>query len=133
MILMVQKEVANRFCAQPCSKDYGTLTIYLNYYFEIEKLFVVPASAFEPVPKVDSAVVQFTKRKTKFKIKNEEIFFKLIKDAFHLKRKNLKNNLGNYDLKNIESILKQHNLSLQNRAEEISIEVFVEIANQLLC
>ena len=132
MVLMVQKEVAERFCAHPCSKDYGTLTIYLNYYFETKKLFVVPASAFEPAPKVDSAVVQFTKRKTKFKIKNEEIFFKLIKDAFHLKRKNLKNNLGNYDLETIEFILKQHNLSLQNRAEEIPIDVFVEIANQLM-
>lgn len=131
MVLMVQKEVANRFCAQPCSKDYGSLTIFLNYYFEIRKLFDVPFSCFEPEPKVDSAVVQFTKRKTKFKIENEEIFFKLIKDAFHLKRKNLKNNLGNYNLKTIESILKGHNLSLQNRAEEIPIEVFVEIANNL--
>ena len=131
MLLMVQNEVANRFCAKPKTKDYGTLSIYLNYYFEMEKLFVVPASSFEPVPKVDSAVVKFIKRKDKFNMQNEDLFFKLIHDAFKQKRKNLKNNLISYDLEKISKILEEYSLSLQNRAEEIPIEVFVDLANNL--
>ncbi len=131
MLLMVQDEVANRFCAQPKSKEYGSLTIYLNYYFEIKKLFVVPSYCFEPAPKVDSAVVEFVKRKKTWQLKNEEIFFNLVKEAFHLKRKNLKNNLVNYDLEKINKILVENNLALQNRAEEIPIEVFIKIANFL--
>ena len=131
MLLMVQKEVADRFGAKPKSKDYGSLTIYLNYYFNITKLFNVPASCFDPAPKVDSAVVKFQKRKEEFPVINEEMFFKLVQDAFKQKRKNLKNNLTNYDLKKIESVLTNYNLSLQNRAEEIPIEVFIDLANKL--
>ena len=132
MLLMVQKEVANRFCAHPCSKDYGSLTIYLNYYFELEKLFDVPASCFVPAPKVDSAVVKFLKRQNKFAVLNEDVFFQLVQDAFRQKRKNLRNNLKKYDLVKIEKVLKENNLSLQNRAEEVPIEVFVKIANSIL-
>ncbi len=131
MLLMVQKEVAERFCAKPGSKNYGSLTIYLNYFYEIEKTFDVPRACFNPVPNVDSAVVKFQKRKNKFRVLNEEKFFDIVKDAFRQKRKNLKNNLGNYDLNKIGDILSNYNLSLTNRAEEIPIEVFVAISNNL--
>ena len=113
------------------TKNYGSLTIYLNYFYEIEKIFGVPRASFNPVPNVDSAVVKFQKRQNKFKVLNEEKFFNLVKDAFHQKRKNLKNNLGNYDLNKIGDILSNYNLSLTNRAEEIPIKVFVAIANNL--
>ncbi len=131
MLLMVQKEVAERFCAKPCSKNYGSLTIYLNYFYEIEKIFDVPRASFNPVPNVDSAVVKFQRREHKFNVLNEDKFFDLVKDAFRQKRKNLKNNLGNYDLNKIGDILSNYNLSLTNRAEEIPIEVFIAIANKL--
>ncbi len=133
MILMVQKEVANRFAAKPGSKTYGSLSVFLNYYFDVVKLFDVSRNCFNPIPNVDSAVVKFIKNNKKDLVKNEEIFFNLIKDAFKQKRKTIKNNLLNYDIKLIESVLIQNNLNLLSRAEMISIEVFIKISNLLSC
>ena len=129
MTLMVQKEVADRLSSKPKSSEYGYITVYLNYYFEVNKLFNVDKSCFNPAPKVDSAIIQL-KKKDKVKV-NEEVFFKLIKDSFRLKRKNLRNNLREYDLDKIETILSNHGLSLTSRAEELSLEVFIDIANNL--
>ncbi len=131
MILMMQDEVANRFSAIVGTRDYGAITVFLNYYFQIEKLFEVPASCFNPMPNVNSAVVKFSKRNKKILLKNENVFFQLVRDSFKFKRKNLKNNLKNYDLTLISKVLKEFNLSLENRAEEISLEVFAAIANNL--
>jgi 16S rRNA (adenine1518-N6/adenine1519-N6)-dimethyltransferase len=129
MTLMVQKEVADRLSSKPKSSEYGYITVYLNYYFEVNKLFNVDKSCFNPAPKVDSAIIQL-KKKDKVKV-NEEVFFKLIKDSFKLKRKNLRNNLKEYDLDKIETILSNHGLSLTARAEELSLDVFIDIANNL--
>ena len=129
MTLMVQKEVADRLSSKPKSSEYGYITVYLNYYFEVNKLFNVDKSCFNPAPKVDSAIIQL-KKKDKVKV-NEEVFFKLIKDSFKLKRKNLRNNLKEYDLDKIETILSNHGLSLTSRAEELSLDVFIDIANNL--
>lgn len=129
MTLMVQKEVADRLSSKPKSSEYGYITVYLNYYFEVNKLFNVDKSCFNPAPKVDSAIIQL-KKKDKVKV-NEEVFFKLIKDSFRLKRKNLRNNLREYDLDKIETILSNHGLSLTARAEELSLDVFIDIANNL--
>ena len=129
MTLMVQKEVADRLSSKPKSSEYGYITVYLNYYFEVNKLFNVDKSCFNPAPKVDSAIIQL-KKKDKVKV-NEEVFFKLIKDSFKLKRKNLRNNLREYDLDKIETILSNHGLSLTARAEELSLDVFIDIANNL--
>ena len=131
MVLMVQNEVADRFNAKPKSKDYGSLTIYLNYYFDIKKMFVVPNYCFDPAPKVDSAVIKFIKKEERYNVNNEGIFFNLIKDAFKQKRKNLRNNLKNYNQIIIETILNEYNLTLQNRAEEVPIEVFISLANAI--
>ena len=130
MTLMVQKEVADRLCASHGNKEYGYISVYLNYYFELTKLFNVGKENFKPAPKVDSAVIQLKKRKNKFET-NEEVFFKLIKDAFQMKRKNLRNNLRNYDLNKISEILIKYNLDLNKRAEELPIGVFIDIANNL--
>lgn len=131
MTLMVQKEVAERLCAKPRTKDYGYITVYLNYYYEINKIIDVPRKAFDPIPNVDSAVIQLNKRINKYNLKNEELFFNLIKDAFKMKRKNLRNNLKNYDLDKILEVLQDNNLDLNNRAEEVPIEVFISIANNI--
>ena len=131
MVFMVQKEVADRFSAKPGSKDYGYMTVYLNYYYDVEKLFFVDRKCFDPVPNVDSAVIRFIKKNEKPIVKNEELFFKLVKEAFHMKRKNIRNNLRAFDLEIIEKILSEYNLSLQDRAENIPLECFVKIANEL--
>lgn len=131
MVFMVQKEVAERFSAKEGSKEYGSLTVYLNYYYEIEKMFNVSRTCFDPAPNVDSAVVNFTKRKEAYQVVNEAFFFQLVRDAFRLKRKNLRNNLNHYDLIKTEEILTPHGLSLQSRAEQVPVEIFIELANKL--
>ena len=131
IVVMVQKEVGDRFKAKPNSRDYNSLSIYLNYYFNVEKLLDVSKNVFIPRPNVDSIVVEFSKKQNKYNLKNETLFFNLVKDSFTQKRKTLKNNLKKYDLKIIEQVLKKYNFDLSVRAEQLSIEVFVDIANNL--
>lgn len=131
IVVMVQKEVGNRFKAVPGTKDYGSLTIYLNYYFSVKKLIDVSKNVFIPKPNVDSIVVQFTKKEVNKNLKNPEIFFKLVKDSFTQKRKTLKNNLKNYNLEKINNILKKYGLDLSVRAENLSIDIFIDIANNI--
>ena len=131
-VFMVQKEVADRLKAQPNTKQYNSLTIFIDYYFEVKKLFDVSRNAFYPKPNVDSSVVLLRKRTNKkVNVKDEKVFFKLIRDSFKFKRKTLKNNLVNYNFHVIENVLKKYNLDLTVRAEALSIEIFSEIANAL--
>ena len=131
IVVMVQKEVGDRFKAKPNTKEYNSLSIFLNYYYTVEKLLDVSKNVFIPKPNVDSIVVALTKKGNKIKVDNEKLFFKLVRDSFKQKRKTLKNNLKGYNLKKIEEILKKHNLDLTIRAEALPIEIFAEIANNL--
>lgn len=131
IVVMVQKEVGNRFKAKPGSKDYSSLSIFLQYYFNINKLVDISKTVFIPKPNVDSIVVEFSKKEQLLSLNNEQLFFKLIRDSFKQKRKTLRNNLRSYNLEKIEIVLKKHNLDLSVRAENISIEIFVDIANNL--
>ena len=131
IVVMVQKEVGDRFKAKPNTKEYNSLSIFLNYYYTVEKILDVSKNVFIPKPNVDSIVVSFTKKENKIKVENEQIFFKLVRDSFKQKRKTLKNNLKDYNLEKIEEVLKKHNLDLSVRAEALSIEIFAEIANNL--
>ena len=130
MDLMVQKEVGDRFKAQPGTKDYSSLSIYLNYYFNVKKVLDISKNVFLPKPNVDSIVVEFSK-KEKIELNNKELFFKLVRDSFTQKRKTLRNNLKGYDLNKIEEILKKYNYDLSVRAEQLSIEIFIDIANNI--
>lgn len=129
--VMVQKEVGDRFKANPGTKDYNSLSIYLNYYYDVRKLLDVSRNVFMPKPNVDSIVVCFDKKKEKLRLKDEDVFFKLVRDSFSFKRKTLKNNLKNYDLDKILEVLKKYDLDLSVRAENLPIEIFVEISNNL--
>ena len=131
IVVMVQKEVGNRFKANPNTKDYGSLSVFIKYYFDVKKILDVSKNVFIPKPNVDSIVVEFINNENKFELKDKDLFFKLVKDAFKQKRKTLKNNLTDYDLEKIESILNKHGLDLNTRAEQLSINLFVEIANNL--
>lgn len=131
MVVMVQKEVADRFAAKPNTKDYNSLTIFLNYYFDIKKAFTVSKNVFYPRPNVDSAVVIFEKKTNKYAVTNENIFFKLIRDAFKYKRKTLKNNLNDYNLNIISKSLNEINKDLNTRAESLTINEFIKISNDL--
>lgn len=131
MVFMVQKEVGNRFKAEPGSKDYSSLSIYLNYYFDVKKIIDVSRHVFMPEPNVDSIVVEFSKKDNVLEVKNEELFFKLIRDSFKQKRKTIRNNLKEYNLAKIEEVLERHNYNLSVRAEQLSLEIFIDIANNL--
>lgn len=131
IIVMIQKEVGDRFSAKPNSKDYNSLTIFINYYFEVKKLFVVSKNVFIPKPNVDSVVISLNKKDDKLDVKNEEIFFKLVKDSFSQKRKTLKNNLKEYDWSKILEILHEFGYNDDVRAEALPIEIFAMISNRL--
>jgi len=131
MTVMVQKEVADRFQAKIGTKDYGSLTVYLNYFFDIKKLFDVSRKVFHPEPNVDSSVVLFTKKQTREYVIDEPLFFQLLRDSFQFKRKTLKNNLKGYNLMEIESVLRKYGYDLSVRAEKLSLSIFVDLANIL--
>ena len=130
MIVMVQKEVGDRFKATPGTRDYGSLTVFLNYYYETRKLLDVSRNVFLPKPNVDSIVVEFSRKKELLPLENETFFFQFVRDCFKQKRKNLRNNLKAYDLEQMEISLKQAGYSLQDRAEKLSLEAFVQVANE---
>ena len=115
MVLMVQNEVANRLSAKVGTKDYGAITVFLNYYYDVEKLFF--------------ANIEFGGYQEYYYLKDEKFFFQLIKESFRMKRKNIKNNLKNYDLDIVLKVLQKYDLDLTVRAESISLECFVEMAN----
>ena len=130
ILVMVQDEVASRLAADCGTKDYAMISVLLGAKYDIKKLFKVSRNCFTPMPNVDSSVILMEKNNKLGNVK-EDKFISLIKDAFKYKRKNLKNNLVGYDLDNINSFLSKYNYSLANRAEDIPIEVFVEMTKIL--
>ncbi|MBR3551776.1 MAG: 16S rRNA (adenine(1518)-N(6)/adenine(1519)-N(6))-dimethyltransferase RsmA [Clostridia bacterium] len=94
--VMVQKEVADRLCAVPGTKDAGAVTVCVDYYAAAQKLFPVPKGSFYPVPKVDSAVIRLTKRPAPpVDVGDKEAFFRLVKAAFAQRRKTACNSVSN--------------------------------------
>ena len=132
IVVMVQKEVADRFCAKPASREYGSITVFLNYYFDLKKEFLVSKNCFVPKPNIDSMIISLTRKKELLPLKDSTLFFNLIRDSFRFKRKTLRNNLKGYDLKEIEQILKNYHFDLSVRDEELPLEVFVDISNNLV-
>ena len=135
MTIMVQKEVADRIVATPKGKDYGVLTVTTKFYGEAVKLLDVPNSSFIPAPNVTSSVVNINVVQ-KYDVKNREVFFKLVKAAFSQRRKKIINSLENskaFDVskEKLQSIIKDNNVNENARAEEIDIQTYVDIANEL--
>ena len=131
LVVMVQKEVGDRFKAVPGSKDYGSLSVFLNYYFDVKKLMDVSCNVFLPKPNVDSIVVEFKKKENLLELKDRELFFKLIRDSFSQKRKTIRNNLKGYNLEVVETVLNKYGYNLSVRAEQLPLEIFVNLANSL--
>ena len=93
LVVMVQKEVGDRFKATPNTRNYNSLSIYLNYYFDVKKILDVSKNVFIPKPNVDSIVVEFSKKENLYELNDKKVFFKLVRDSFAQKRKTLRNNL----------------------------------------
>lgn len=124
--MMVQKEVGDRYSSKEGSKTYGAISVILNYLFDVKKEFYVSKNNFTPKPKVDSVVISFTPKDVDNNI-DFNSFRRFINDSFKHRRKTLKNNLSSYNLNKISSVLEENGYSLNSRAEEISLELFIKI------
>lgn len=131
IVMMVQKEVGDRFSTVPGNKNYGSITVLLNYFYNIKKEFNVSRKQFVPEPNVDSVIISFTEKRDKLFLKDFNFFERLIRDSFQFKRKNIRNNLKKYNLEKIEEVLKKYNFDLTVRAEMLSFDIFVELSNNL--
>lgn len=133
--VMVQKEVAERFCAKAGEAGYGAITASIGYYASVKRLFTVKAGSFDPKPKVDSAVIKFDVYKEHPVTPiDKKLFFDVIRSAFAQRRKTLLNSLfsafGNYlDKHKIAEIIQQCGLSDTVRGEELNIQDFCRIAD----
>lgn len=132
IVIMVQKEVADRLSASVGTKEYGQLTVFLNYFFNIKKVFNVSRNCFVPKPNVDSAVIKMTRKDNREYLSDIKHFSKLVKDSFRFKRKTIKNNLNGYDLDKVNSVLNKYGFDISSRSEMIPYYVFVEISNELV-
>lgn len=131
--VMVQKEVGERFTATPNGKEYGAITVSINYYTEPSIAIDVPRDNFDPVPDVDSCVVNLKVRKERVKLKNEKNFFKVIKAAFSQRRKNIANSLMGVgkSKQEVKEMLDVLEIDSNLRAENLSLETFVKIADYI--
>lgn len=131
MTLTVQKEVAERIVAKPGGKEYGVLSIMLQYYGRARLKFIIPKGAFRPVPRVDSAVLHIEiLEKPSVEVYDEKFFFKVVKTAFSKRRKILANSLKSFS-KDIKDVLASAGIEPSRRPETLSLEEFGRVANTL--
>lgn len=134
--VMIQKEVAERLGAEPGNKDYGAITLSINYYSDANIVMTVPASCFMPRPNVDSAVIRMDiYDKPPVATKDEVKMFKVIKEAFSQRRKTLVNSVSSSTDIAKETILKSLNemgLSESVRGETLSLEQFAELSDRII-
>ena len=134
MVIMVQKEVADRLCASPNTAEYGAITAIINAVADTKITRIVKRNMFVPAPNVDSAVVRIDFNKTKYDINNYNNLSLLIKSAFHMRRKTLVTNLKssfNLDKSIIDHAFEVMGLSQNIRGETLSSEQFVRLSNLL--
>lgn len=137
--VMVQKEVADRMQTGPGSKDYGALSLAVQYYAEPEIVANVPPNCFMPRPKVGSAVIRLKRHKEPpVQVQNEKLMFRLIRASFNQRRKTMANGLKNsqelnYTKEQVESAISACGLPLNIRGEALSLEQFAALTNAFCC
>ena len=136
LVVMIQKEVADRMQAAPNTKDYGALSIAVQYYCDPKILFKVPPSVFVPQPKVESTVIKLEVRGTPLvEVHDERLFFNIIRDSFSKRRKTLLNALSTGNLKLNKELIREtlnyYNINENIRGEALSIEEFAQICNYI--
>lgn len=134
--VMIQKEVAERICAVPATAQYGAFTVLVGMYAKPEMLFTVPADCFVPQPKVTSAVVRLNVLKTPpVSVKSEELFFRVVRAAFGMRRKTLTNALsaffGEIGKENVEKLITDCGFDPKVRGEVLSIGEFAKISDAI--
>lgn len=132
IVLLVQKEVAERLYAKPGSKTFGALSVRVQYLAECELICTVPAAAFHPPPKVDSAVVRLRPRKIEIPALNPRQLENFLKLGFGSKRKMLRNNLQSViERDRLSHLLEQLKINPQARAEDLGVQQWIILANEL--
>ncbi len=131
LVTMVQKEVAQRMVASPGTKDYGALSVAVQYYTKAEIMFVVKPNSFIPAPSVDSAVIRCTVRDTPPVQVDEKTFFKVVKAAFAQRRKTLLNTLKitGVPVETLKIILEKAGIDGTRRGETLSLDEFAALSN----
>lgn len=138
IVVMLQKEVADRISAKPGTKDYGSLSIAVQYYTKAETVMIVPKTVFVPQPNVDSAVIRLTVReKPAVIVKDEKFFFNVTKASFAQRRKTLLNNLtsqlpnGKAKKEEILQALEKSGIEPSRRGETLSLDEFGRLSDEL--
>lgn len=135
LTVMVQKEAADRLCAQMGTRAAGAVTAAVRYYSEPKLLFKVSAGSFMPAPKVDSAVIRLDiEGKTALDVKDEKLYFRVVRGAFSQRRKTISNSISSVlsiDKATLLSALEAAGVSPMARAEQLTLEDFASIANAL--
>lgn len=135
LTVMVQKEAAQRICAQPGSREVGAVSIAVRYYCEPQVLFQVSRGSFMPAPDVDSTVIRLDIRKEPpVQVKKERDFFRVVKAAFSQRRKTLSNTLSSglsLSKAQANELLEKAGVAADLRAEQLSMQQFADIANAL--
>lgn len=131
--ILIQKEVADRICADPGSKRAGAITYFVNYYAKASIIGNVSKEAFIPSPEVESSIVKLKIRdKKEVEVKNEEIFFKIIRNNFNQRRKTLLNSLSSIIYKEkMKNILNELDIDENIRGENLTLEDYAKIANKI--
>lgn len=127
MILLVQKEVAERIIAQP--GDMSLLAVSVQFYAEVKIVAIVPKESFFPIPKVDSAIIKLKVKSQKHKVQSRE-FFRIVKFGFAAKRKTLENNLSagmHIKKDDAHDIIKKADFQAKIRAEDLSVEDWIRL------
>lgn len=137
MYFMMQKEVADRITAKPGTKDYGALTVAVNYYCKAEQVLSVPPHSFCPQPNVHSTFLELVKRPVPIvDVKSKDLFFKVVRGAFHQRRKTLVNALSNYPgldagKEELQTILESMGLDADIRGERLNVDQLADLSNRL--
>lgn len=130
--IMIQKEVAQRITSKPSCKAYGALSLFAQYYCKTELLLNVPPTSFIPAPKVDSMVIKLTRlEEPAVKVLDKELFFKIIRESFNMRRKTLRNSLRNItdDKVKLEKAFIDTDIDPIRRGETLSIDEFAKLSN----
>ncbi|WP_044895804.1 16S rRNA (adenine(1518)-N(6)/adenine(1519)-N(6))-dimethyltransferase RsmA [Bacillus alveayuensis] len=138
IVVMLQKEVADRISARPGTKDYGSLSIAVQYYTKAETVMTVPRTVFVPQPNVDSAVIRLTKLpQPAVVVENEAFFFEVVRASFGQRRKTILNNLtsnltnGKIFKETIEKVLHEVNIDPRRRGETLTLAEFAALSDRL--
>ena len=129
---MIQKEVAERMNAEPGNKDYGALSLLVQYYCNTSIVRKVPPACFIPRPKVDSLVIRLDKlSEAKVKVDNEKLFFDIIRNSFNMRRKTLWNGVKSIGpaKEKLELAFEKAGVDPKRRGETLSIQEFANLAN----